>query len=199
MTTPLRVGTFNVNQFDSKAEQTADLLHLLRSDQLDALCVQECVHADLANIAAGVPGWSAWQEHAPAGKANTGVLYRTSLGAKSHGHHYLIDAADTRPRYVAWVAFRGYVIASAHRLPERDKALWLRQDRNLGVFAHGKRVIVGIDTNTRAHGPLEARTGLTWHGEGIDGFLTNLNVSHVARMPREHSDHRPVVAVFKEK
>ena len=169
----------------------------MRHSDVDVICTQETVRLDLVALAREVEGWTAWQEHAPEGKANTGILYRISVAVIDVGYDYLCDSKDTRRRYIPSIRLRdGRWIASAHMPPERDIRDWPAARKALAQFAHGKRVVICMDSNTHAHGLLESATGLTWHGAGMDGVLTNLPVASVEALPKLNSDHHPVRVVI---
>lgn len=199
----LLVGSFNINQFDivkgsphPLAHQLADLETRLKT--VDILLVQECVHLDLVAIAARHPGWSAFQQRSGNndGHANTGVLYKTSLGPPlGTTEAFLGDLPSTRARYLAGVDLTTWA-CSGHIFPDRDKAGIPTQLDNLGkwVKAHSGPVIIGMDRNQCPPGALENATGLKWVGIGIDGFLTNCKIANLKEFPKGFSDHAGVYA-----
>lgn len=88
-------------------------------------------------------------------------------------------------------------LASTHRPPQRDQHLWPAFDRALATFvaASPLPVLVFMDANEEG-GPtaLAQRTGLTWHGVGIDGVLTDQPAPAApTALERRHSDHHAVV------
>jgi len=160
------------------------------------------VHLDLVARVRTVPGWAAWQQRAGTndGHANTAVLLRSSLGLRDAGQRFLVDSADTRRRYVTWATLAsGLTVAAAHLPPARDKADLPAALANLRRFARAHRrggLVIGLDSNTDQHGPLEHATGLTWAGTGIDGFLTNLGQHGLHQLDRRYSDHHPLVTTL---
>ncbi len=88
-------------------------------------------------------------------------------------------------------------VASTHRPPQRDQHLWRSFDRALASFAAASPLplLVFMDANEEG-GPtaLVRRTGLAWHGVGIDGVLTDLAApSAPTALERRHSDHHAVL------
>jgi len=87
-------------------------------------------------------------------------------------------------------------LASTHRPPQRDRHLWPTFDRRLAAFcaASPVPVLVFMDANEE-NGPtdLQRRSGLAWHGVGIDGVLSDLPVPTApAALEHRHSDHHAV-------
>jgi hypothetical protein len=121
-----------------------------------------------------------WLELLPAGE---GLLAR---GVVWQDLELSTDAGAVRVR-----------VASTHRPPQRDQHLWPAFDRALTTFvaASPLPVMVFMDANEDG-GPaaLERRTGLTWHGVGIDGVLTDLAAPAApTALDRRHSDHHAVL------
>jgi hypothetical protein len=196
--TTVRVTTFNVNQFARPDHQRADLR--ARMKESDVLLLQETVDLDLTAFAEHEPGWAAFQVRSGNndGHANTGVLFRESLGLPSDTEwSFLGDLGDTRIRGLACVQFHGREWFDAgHIFPARDKAGIPTQLANLSkwVAAHPGPVVIGLDRNQCPPGSLEQATGLRWHGVGIDGFLTNCKVANLGEFPKGFSDHPGVRA-----
>jgi hypothetical protein len=194
--TTVRVTTFNVNQFDRPRdldddgfprEQAKDLR--VRMASSDVILCQETVHIDLTAFAATVPGWGAFQirHGANDGHANTGVLYRLSGGPiTATDCTFLVNTKGERTRYLTGVQQGGVWYGSAHINPKRFAIGIPDQLAHIGAWvkAHPGPVVIGLDRNQCPPSALEHATGLTWHGVGIDGFLTNLPVSNVKEFPR---------------
>jgi hypothetical protein len=143
------VVTFNVRQTNTLEHQKADLVS--RMKDADVLLLQETVHLDLHAFAADNPGWAAFQVRNGDndGHANTGVLYRTTLGTSpATDIAFLGDANDTRPRFLAAVQL-GPWFGSAHIFPERDQPDISEQLHHLGAWvkAHPGPVVIGLDKN----------------------------------------------------
>lgn len=88
-------------------------------------------------------------------------------------------------------------VASTHRPPQRDQHLWPAFDRALASFiaASPLPLLVFMDSNEKG-GPTAVvrRTGLAWHGFGIDGVLTDLVTPDAPiALERRHSDHHAVL------
>jgi hypothetical protein len=86
-------------------------------------------------------------------------------------------------------------VAATHRPPQRYRHLWPAFDRRLAAFCEDAPapVLVFMDANEEG-GPvaLVRRSGLRWHGVGIDGALTDLAADEASALPRRHSDHQAV-------
>lgn len=196
-----RTVTFNVNQFQPLKHQRADLL--VRMKNADVVLVQECVKLDLKAFAAGHKGWAAFQVRNGDndGHANTGVLYRTSVGKVTDTACVFIgDAKDTRRRFLTAVEFdhREWE-GSFHVFPKRDQADVEAELETVGAWvkAHaGQALTLGADKNQAAVAAMEKATGLKWHGVEIDGFLTNMETADVAAFKPGFSDHPGVHATM---
>lgn len=199
---PLRLATFNVNQFSTPAHQLADLK--ARMGAVDVVFVQEAVHIDLLAFAATMPGWAAFQQRNGDndGHANTAVLYRTVLGKVTDTTLVDLGRADgakpdehSRERFLAGVEINGadwYV--SFHGFPMRDDAAnptLLKKARAWIATQHaaGKRVTCGCDKNQITIAALVKATGLDWYGIKIDGFLSAQRISNLAEFNKGFSDH----------
>ena len=196
--TVVRVTTFNTDQFKSVEHQEADLwVRMLGSD---VVLTQETVKVDLEKFAASREGWAAFQvrDGDNDGHANTGVLYRTSLGKPTATDCTFIGDVDgTRRRFLTAVQFndREWYWA-AHIFPKRDSGGIPAEVAAIGkwVKTHPGPTVGGLDRNQCPPGTLENATGLKWHGVGIDGFLTNCQVANVAEFTKGFSDHPGVHA-----
>jgi hypothetical protein len=193
------LATFNVNQFSSVKHQRADLL--ARMLGTDVVLCQETVGIDLTAFVSTVvgPPWGAYQERHGAndGHANTAVLYRLAGGVPTAtGTTFLTSTQGERVRYLTTVQQGGVWYGSAHINPKRFAAGIPQQLAHLGAWvkAHPGPVVIGLDRNQCPPSALEHATGLTWHGVGIDGFLTNLPIANLKEFPQGFSDHPGVHA-----
>lgn len=195
-----RLVTFNVNQFDPLAQQTADIE--ARMGNADVVLLQECLHLDVVAFAKAHPGWAAFQirHGSNDGHANTAVLHRTSVGTVTDTIcTFLGSAADTRRRYLTAVEFDHTEWDGAvHIFPRRDTRAIPAELKALATWVKaqtGKHITLGLDRNQCTPAELEKATGLSWHGVDIDGFLSNVPVSEVAAFKPGHSDHPGVHGV----
>lgn len=129
--------------------------------------------------------------------------------AKADGNDDMLD------RYITFsdLKVRGSDVkvrmASAHRPPGDERDEWPEFDAALRRFAKkaeadGLPVVIGMDANfpkgagrAAAIRRLEEKTGLVWHGVGIDGFLTSKDVKFNTKPKKgddDFSDHDPVSA-----
>ena len=161
----------------------------------DVILAQETKRVTLATMLG--EGWEVHQDTSRPDKQGTAVAWRVTEGDEATGYELGVEPGGRKMlrRWLNWADVWDVRWISAHRPPRRFAALWPAFDAALAalVKASPLPVVVGLDSNTRDHARLERRTGLKWHGVGIDGFLTNLPVD-TARRPfaRVNSDHLPV-------
>jgi hypothetical protein len=197
------VSTFNVNQFSTPAHEKADLAERMKAS--DVVLCQETVNLDLVAFTQGTPDWRAFQiRHGDSdGHANTAVLSRIALsgGTRVTDEVLLNDTKGLRRRFLAAEKLQGVWYASAHINPQRFAADIPTQLTHLAAWlkAHPGPAVIGLDKNQASVGALEHATGLTWHGVGIDGFLTNLPMKAVASFAKGFSDHPGVHALVTTK
>lgn len=174
---------------------------------------QECHHVNLTTALGATHGVHQVRELANPGKAGVAVTWRkdaATLIAKglALGH---MAVEGMMGRFLAWVVLeidgRKHLVISGHRPPLRLKALWPAFDANVDALIDRLRaehkpdvVVVLLDSNQDPPTPLITRTGLAWHGVGIDGALVSgAAVTNVHPLPLGDSDHRPVVMTVTPK
>lgn len=132
-----------------------------------------------------------------------------------HGWQAIGKGSDTRMRGVAWddQEFRAGVNrgdlperfrpASVHRPPMRNRSDWDDFDAVLGLWLRRSPLPVALFMDSNEHDgphPLldDVHSGYGWHAvpKSIDGCLTDLTVKGVKQLPKETSDHHPIVVTF---
>lgn len=124
-----------------------------------------------------------------------------AMGVRPHGHALLTRWINYTDLSIDGKQVR---MASVHRPPKRDSALWPEFDRNLKAFVakHDGPIIIGMDANQENPQRMAKEVGLRWVAPGpgsIDGFLVSkgVHVEHPAhRLKKGSSDHAPVKARF---
>ena len=195
--TTLRVATFNVNFALPPWKVNHDLDTL--SPHADVVLDQEAKNVTVDRLFG--TGWHTHQNLQRRDQRGTSVAWRvgTTRGAAGYALGVRPSGTAMLTRWISWtdlhVGGRTLRFASTHRPPPRYSGLWPRFDAAVGDFVHRSPypVVLGLDSNSRDHGNLERRTGLSWSGPSIDGFLTDLPLGDVHALPRGWSDHHAVV------
>ena len=194
----LRIITLN----DDFTDATSDAGHLMRNGRPFAVLTQESKRGPLDRQAPSSYG-VAQVLGAPA-TAGVAVAYdltrATQVSATRHRVLCRPHGAQMLARGITWIQVLTdagpLILASAHRPPERYRHLWAEFDHNLAewVAERDHPIILGMDANTRARGPLARRLGMRQAGRGVDAvFVTDpLRVGHARRLRRRTSDHHPV-------
>lgn len=196
-TVDVRVATFNVNFALPPAAVDQDLD--ATAPHTDLLMAQEAKNVDVDRLLGS--GWHTHQDLARDDRQGTAVAWRDGPPRLDSGYALGVrpGGAAMLTRWISWadlrVGDRVVRFASTHRPPPRYAFRWSDFDANVGRWVRRSPhpVVLGLDSNTTHHAVLERRTGLDWHGVGIDGFLTNLPLSDVRALPKGHSDHHAVV------
>lgn len=174
---------------------------------------QECHHVVLATALGSAHGVHQVIDPANPGKAGVAISWRKDAAALiakglAVGH---LAVEGMMGRFLAWAVLeiddRLHLVISGHRPPLRLKHLWPTFDANVDSLIDRLRaqyapdvVVVLLDANQAPPTPLITRTGLSWHGVGIDGALVaGAAVTNVRQLPLGDSDHRPVAMTVTPK
>ena len=203
---------------DDFTDRLTDVTHLLATHRPLVAGVQEGKRSDYSRLARRglARRYGVRQDHRHDGAAGVAVLWNRVLAQPigdasdrpdrlGGGWRELTPAGDgLLARGVVWQDLQLRTgshdvrvrLASTHRPPQRDRHLWPTFDRRLAAFcaASPVPVLVFMDANEE-DGPtgLQRRSGMAWHGVGIDGVLSDLPVPTApAALEHRHSDHHAV-------
>ena len=196
----MRLSVITLN--DDFTDATSDAPALMSRHRPFAVLTQESKRGPLAaRVPAGYGVGQVLDTPATAGVAVAyDMAHATQVSPTRHRVLAEPHGTDLLPRGVTWLRVLTdagpLILGAAHRQPERYRHLWPEFDRALAEWVAEREhpVILGMDANTRARGPLARRLGMRQAGRGIDGvFVTApLRVGRARRLRRRTSDHHPV-------
>ena len=150
-------------------------------------------------------GYQSVQRTKTDAQAGLAIVWDARKAPLVSGPHYQVlvepDGAAMLPRGVLWIvvdheSWGRTVLATTHRPPWRYRHLWPAYDAALRTWAsvrQARRLLVGLDANTRDLVGLAARIGLSPAGKGIDGVMgRGFLLRRPRRLRQRFSDHRPV-------
>lgn len=200
----ITVATVN-DDWASKGSNYAEVANV------DVVLIQEGKRADYAKLV-DPKTRGVLQDRTSAATSGSVIIWTlTAVLMQKTGLTFGVKAKGLLTRFLAWlrctVGGRRVLFISAHRPPKRARHWWHPFD--LALAARVRRallfrrvVIVGMDANEAMPRTLARMCGLTWHSTGadrIDGFLVSksVTVKSVRALPKDTSDHQPVVAVME--
>lgn len=202
---------------DDWASKGSNLAELL-AHGFDLLFIQEgkrAVYRTLSDSKTGarllpITKYGVHQDTKSLARAGSVVVWdHTTIRRTGSGFTFGVKAPGLLARWVAWLRAtaggRRLWPASAHRPPVRVRRWWDPFDvaliaRTRLALAARRFPIIGMDCNEHG-GPARLKRSLKalrWHavGDSIDGFLLHrkIEVLSITELPKDTSDHHPVVA-----